>query len=297
MEKIDVDNSFEEHIDSPLEQSGFEPIPKSGNFPTFWDMIVMVILIVACQGAAATIGVSFGLPMPEMLIGELIDIEQFVGVQVTRGESFAVIYPVAMIMAFVCIYFYIRSRDGKGRVARTSTKGFSPNVILGGLIWLLAVMVVIEPIAMLFPDGGAQGTGRGFWAIITSVIFAPVFEELIFRGLILESLLRRHRRLFSVIMSSLFFGVIHLQPAVIITAAAAGFVFGTIYLHTNSIFATIILHSINNAIAFALILLGLENVTLYQMLGGGKWYYVVYAVSCVVCVYALVETWRRRKIR
>lgn len=289
-----IHTGFNEHDDHPLESHGFERIPHKGDFPTFLDLVAMVALVVFSQIVVSVVGVALGLPMPDMLSGEIIDIEQFIGIQVVRGESFAIIYPLSMLLACASVYFYINFRDGKGKIARASSRGFNPNVILGGLIWLIAVQVVVEPLSQLLPAAN-QGSGQGFWAIVTAVIFAPVFEELLFRGLVLESLLRRHRRSFSVVVSSLFFAIVHFQPSVMFTAFVSGLVLGTIYLHTNSIFSTIILHSINNAIAYSLITLDLQNLSYYQILGGGSLYYSVYGFCFVICVVATVETWRRRK--
>ena len=97
------------------------------------------------------------------------------------------------------------------------------------------------------------------------------------------------------IVSSVIFAIVHFDPSVLFSAFVSGLVFGTIYLHTNSIFSTIILHSINNAIAYSLITLDLENLSYYHILGGGSLYYSVYGVCFVICVVATVETWRRRK--
>ena len=232
--------------------------------------------------------------MPNVLGGEIGDIEHFIGTQVVRGESFAIIYPVSMIVAFLLLYSYIRFRDGKGRVARVSTSGFNPNVILGGLIWLISVQVVVEPISLYLPVA-ESAAGQGFWAIVTAVLFAPVLEEFIFRGLVMESLLRRHRRSLSVVVSAMLFAIVHFQPSVMFSAFVSGLVLGTIYLHTNSIFSTIILHSINNAIAFSLITLNVEDYSYRQVLGGGELYYIVYALCFVISIVATVETWRRRK--
>lgn len=294
MAEENVNTGFESDDDNLLEQHGFEKVAHKGDFPTMFDLLAMLVIVVLSQLVVSVVGVALGLPMPDMLSGEIIDIEQFIGVQVVRGESFAVIYPLSMIMACGLLYCYIRFRDGRGRVARASTRGFNPNVILGGLIWLIAVQVVVEPLSLLLPKV-EQGSGQGFWAIVTAVVFAPVFEELLFRGLILESLLRRHRRSLSVVVSSAIFAIVHFEPSVMFAAFVSGLVLGTIYLHTNSIFSTIILHSINNAIAYSLITLNLDNFSYYHILGGGSLYYSVYGVCFVICVIATVETWRRRK--
>lgn len=294
MAEANIDKNSQSEEVAPLEIHGFERVAHKGDFPTMFDLVAMLLIIVVSQIAVSIVGVVLGLPMPNMLSGDIVDIEQFIGVQVERGESYAIIYPLSMILAFTLVYFYIVLRDGRGRVARISPRGLNPNVILGGLIWLVAVQIVAEPVSSLFAPV-EQNTGQGFWAIVTTVIFAPVFEELIFRGLLLESLLRRHRRLFSVIVSSAIFALVHFQPEVILTAFVSGFVFGTIYLHTNSIFSTIILHSINNSIAYSLITLDLDNFTYFQIFGGGKTYFIVYAIALCLCIFAFVETWRRRK--
>lgn len=293
MEEL-IPNDTDNMEDRPLEELGLGRKIRRGDFPTVFDLLAMLLIIVVSQIAVSVAGVALGLPMPNVLGGEIGDIENFIGTQVVRGESFAIIYPVSMIVAFLLLYSYIRFRDGKGRVARVSTSGFNPNVILGGLIWLISVQVVVEPISLYLPVA-ESAAGQGFWAIVTAVLFAPVLEEFIFRGLVMESLLRRHRRSLSVVVSAMFFAIVHFQPSVMFSAFVSGLVLGTIYLHTNSIFSTIILHSINNAIAFSLITLNVEDYSYRQVLGGGELYYIVYALCFVISVVATVETWRRRK--
>ena len=293
MEEL-IPNDTDNMEDRPLEELGLGRKIRRGDFPTVFDLLAMLLIIVVSQIAVSMAGVALGLPMPNVLGGEIGDIEHFIGTQVVRGESFAIIYPVSMIVAFLLLYSYIRFRDGKGRVARVSTSGFNPNVILSGLIWLISVQVVVEPISLYLPVA-ESAAGQGFWAIVTAVLFAPVLEEFIFRGLVMESLLRRHRRSLSVVVSAMFFAIVHFQPSVMFSAFVSGLVLGTIYLHTNSIFSTIILHSINNAIAFSLITLNVEDYSYRQVLGGGELYYIVYALCFVISIVATVETWRRRK--
>ena len=293
MEEL-IPNDTDNMEDRPLEELGLGRKIRRGDFPTVFDLLAMLLIIVVSQIAVSMAGVALGLPMPNVLGGEIGDIEHFIGTQVVRGESFAIIYPVSMIVAFLLLYSYISFRDGKGRVARVSTSGFNPNVILGGLIWLISVQVVVEPISLYLPVA-ESAAGQGFWAIVTAVLFAPVLEEFIFRGLVMESLLRRHRRSLSVVVSAMFFAIVHFQPSVMFSAFVSGLVLGTIYLHTNSIFSTIILHSINNAIAFSLITLNVEDYSYRQVLGGGELYYIVYALCFVISIVATVETWRRRK--
>lgn len=264
--------------------------PKS-SFPTPLDLIVMLLILAISQSIVNAVLASNSAAE----VYNSVDVEQFVDFQTFKGKIFALAYPIGSFITFVCALLYIRFRGCKGRLVRVSARGFNPNIILIGFTWLIAMQVVVEPVTLLFPEA-EQSVNRGFWAIITSVLFVPIFEELFFRGLILESLLKRHRRLFSVIVSSVIFAIVHVNPAVMITAFVSGLVLGTIYLHTNSVFSTIILHSINNAIAYALITLDLDGFSYHDILGGGTLYYSIYGVCLILAGLFTYETWRKRNL-
>ena len=264
-----------------------------GNFPAFGDLVVMLFIILGSQLVVSLVSVLLGVAVPQSEAMDLVDLENYMGVEIIRGERFAIIYPLSMALAFILLLLYVGKRDGRGIIARFSHKGFNPNIILFGLVWLVAAQIVLEPLLHLLPDMGSGGTGRGFWALMTAVLFAPFFEELICRGIILETLRRRWGNGVSVVMSALFFAVIHFQPATAITALVAGLIFGTIYMRTESLFSTIILHSLNNSIAYALIAFGLDNVSFSQLFGGGVQYWIIYAVSVVVCLVMGFESYRK----
>lgn len=264
--------------------------PKS-SFPTPLDLIVMLLILAISQSIVNAVLASNSAAE----VYNSVDVEQFVDFQTFKGKIFALAYPIGSFITFICALLYIRFRGCKGRLVRVSARGFNPNIILIGFTWLIAMQVVVEPVTLLFPEA-EQSVNRGFWAIITSVLFVPIFEELFFRGLILESLLKRHRRLFSVVVSSVIFAIVHVNPAVMITAFVSGLVLGTIYLHTNSVFSTMILHSINNAIAYALITLDLDGFSYHDILGGGTLYYSIYGVCLILAGLFTYETWRKRNL-
>ena len=293
MEQINH-SEFEEQEQGVMDEPTLKKVVRKGDFPSFFDLVVMLFIVVFSQLVVGAVAVALGLEMPEVTSGEVADIERFIAALVVRGESFAIIYPTSMIVAFGLLLLYVRFRDGEGRIARVSTRGFDPTVILGGLLWMVSMQVVVEPLSLLLPTVEQQ-SGQGFWAIITAVVFAPVFEEFIFRGVILEAMLRRYRRSVSVVVTSLLFAIVHFEPSVMFTAFVSGLVLGTVYLHTSSIFSTIILHAINNAIAYSLITLNVDSYSYRDALGAGKTYYIVYAICFVFSVFAVIRTWRRRR--
>ena len=269
------------------------PSQSHGNFPTFGDLAIMIFIILGAQAVVSLLAMLFGLSVPQSYGIEAVDLDSYMGVEIIRGERFAVLYPLSMALAFFLLLFYIYKRDGKGVIAHFSRSGFNPNVILFGLIWLIAAQVVLEPLLEVLPDVGNGSTGRGFWALMTAVLFAPFFEELICRGVVLETLRRRWGKLVSVVMSSLFFALIHLQPATAVTALVAGYIFGTVYLRTSSIFSTIILHSLNNAIAFTLIAFGFDAFSFKELLGGGVHYWIIYVICVAICLIMGAESYRK----
>ncbi|MBO6089403.1 MAG: CPBP family intramembrane metalloprotease [Lachnospiraceae bacterium] len=81
--------------------------------------------------------------------------------------------------------------------------------------------------------------------IITVGILAPIFEELIFRKLLVDRL-SRYSSFMAIIVSGLFFGLYHGNFAQFFFATGIGFLFAFLYTKTGKIHLTIILHMIVN---------------------------------------------------
>ena len=261
-------------------------------FPTMGDIAMMLLLFFLSQGVAGMVFAALGFAIPELpdLSG---GVEEFMAAQVLRGERIAVIYPVSMLVSLLSIYLYVRLRGGRWRVARFSASGFNPNIILSGIVWIVAAQIVLEPIMALLPSVDNAGVGRGLWACVTAMVFAPVCEEVLCRGIVLETLRRRWGKAVAVAVSALFFGIVHIEPATALAGVVVGTIFGLIYLRTSSLFSTIILHSINNSIALALICLDMDKVPVRDMIGNDIAYYIVYNVSCVLVLLFFAETSRK----
>ena len=93
-------------------------------------------------------------------------------------------------------------------------------------------------------------TYKGPFSFIAIVIAAPVFEELIFRGIILDGLLQKYRPIESIVLSSILFGIVHLNPWQFIGAFTLGMFSGWIYYKTKNLSLSILIHSVNNLVAF-----------------------------------------------
>ncbi len=261
-------------------------------FPDVWDVVVMVVLFFVAQLIGGLVLVFTGLSTPTVSSLESVNAEQFMNEQIALANYNALVYPLLMALALAAVWLYVRLRGGrKAVVIRHAVGGLNPSVILVGIVWLFAAQIVLEPLLAWLPPSDSSEIGRGVWAWVTVMVSAPVLEELLCRGLLYETMRRRWNVALSIAVSALFFGAIHGDLSTSIVAIVAGTIFSILYERTSSIFATIIVHSINNALAYALMCFGLGDATFRYMLGGGVTYYVVYAVAVVIFVAASVEAY------
>jgi len=142
------------------------------------------------------------------------------------------------------------------RVPRAST--WLPLAL--GCIGLL--FGVVEPIASFMPVSESfqkylaeAAVKTGFATLLTFVIAAPVLEELLFRGVILDGLLRRYSARTAILVSSLLFGFMHLNPIQFVTGTILGAFAGWVYFRSRSLLACILIHMAANGTGYLMRLL------------------------------------------
>lgn len=263
-------------------------------FPTVGDVLLMLLLFALTQGVTGLLLQVFGHTAPVTSPIDAVDVETYMAEQEAFARYTAIAHPILFGASIFVLWLYARLRGGKRAITiRHSLSGLNPSIILVGVMWLLASQVILEPLLELMPSNNDFGIGRGIWAGFTAIVSASVLEELLCRGVIFETLNKRWGAKTSILVSALFFGLLHFDPANATVAIVAGLIFGVLYIRTSSIYATIIIHALNNAIAFALISFGAEDLSFREVLGGGATYYIVYALSVVIFVSASVEAWFR----
>jgi hypothetical protein len=95
-----------------------------------------------------------------------------------------------------------------------------------------------------------DSSGFAIISIFTIAIVAPVFEEMIFRGFLqkfLEEKWQDPTR--AILVTSLFFTLVHMNPFWAIQIYLLGIVLGFLAWKTGSIIPGIILHALNNGLA------------------------------------------------
>lgn len=275
--------------DSPELDNRKSRSSSATSFPRIWDIVVIAMLFLVGQAAVSFIALHAGI-VDITAIPDPSEVEEYMDACVARGNSTAIMYPLSMVTIIIMVIAYMRIRGYRRVGARWSAKGLDPSIIVRGIVWIIALQVVIEPIVELLPDLDVE-FGRGEWACLTAVVAAPIFEEYLFRGLLIDALATRYRALTSVLASAIVFGVMHVSPANAVSAFAIGVILGVIYLRTRSLLSTIILHAINNAMAFTLLCLNMKDLTFREMTGGGAVYYVTYAISAAITISMFFYAW------
>jgi membrane protease YdiL (CAAX protease family) len=91
--------------------------------------------------------------------------------------------------------------------------------------------------------------------LILSIIMVGIIpgftEELLFRGLILDGLMGNYSKRKAIIISSLLFGIIHLNPWQFLAGFIFGLAFAWVCIKTNSLLLCIYMHFFNNILGTA----------------------------------------------
>lgn len=116
------------------------------------------------------------------------------------------------------------------------------------------VVFVLDPFSkILMPklalEAFSESTQMPF--IIYVCIIGPAVEEFVFRAVILGGLLKKYSIKKSIIISSILFGISHLNGIQFINAFLVGILLGYIYSKTRSIYLCMYFHMAFNSIIFA----------------------------------------------
>ena len=85
-------------------------------------------------------------------------------------------------------------------------------------------------------------------SVISVGILPAFFEEMFFRGIVLGGFRQNYPQTKAILISSLLFGLIHLNPYQFVTAFLIGIVMGYVLIKTDSILPAMYMHLFNNTL-------------------------------------------------
>lgn len=222
--------------DSDMLQKG-RPFPS-----TFWEALLIIAIYFGLLFAACPI-------MIVML---------FTPVSLIHNLSFFIYFAWTGILTCILLFF----------IKKNAEKDVFAVPKLDLKKWVLALLLIlltitlqqgfILPLTNLIPtpdrfikalelNNSFEINPLGF--MLTSIILAPIIEEFIFRGVLLDGLLKKHSPWKSIFFSAFLFAIIHLNPWQFVVALVLGVLTGWIYYRTHNLLLCILIHMANNAFA------------------------------------------------
>ena len=239
----------------------------------------------------------------------------FMSPQAVKDYSMLVSYPLQFLPAMV----YAANQSRKNMI-------FDPGYVLDnrhfepyGMVMMILITVLMTFAAMfvfdlpnywnmqltnkssilaefyeMFTEMMKELTGGPFWSsFLTVAIFAPIFEEWLCRGMVLRGLLTKMKPVWAIVISALFFAVIHANPWQALNAFLIGLMMGYVYYKTGSLLLTMIIHFVNNATSVIVShidsMQDYADVTSWMEVMDKSTYTILFAVSCVIlaaCLWA-----------
>lgn len=215
--------------------------------PGFIDLIWVILLFI--------VGVFLG----SMLLSAFI-LSGYADLATKYGMLIA--YPLMFVPPMLYASAKSRREDGFTDGYALDNNNFGKHrgytMAFAAIVMSIATAFVIEPVSMLLPEMSEEMVkmmenmlnGPAWVTIISVCIFAPFFEEWLCRGIVLRGMLKHVKPVWAIIISALFFALIHMNFWQAVPAFLMGLVFGYVYYKTGSLKLTMLMHMVNNAMAF-----------------------------------------------
>ena len=135
-----------------------------------------------------------------------------------------------------------------------STLGLGCGLLIGSYI-----LIMIHNVILMLLGVETQGEeiaqilsmlDSPLWFVIVGVIFAPIVEEVFFRGFLFQGFRYKYGWVGGGLISSVIFAIGHLDPVALFPTFILGLLLAYMYHRSNSVWPGIILHFLVNAFGF-----------------------------------------------
>ena len=189
----------------------------------------------------------------------------------TGGIIAYVSYILAYFLPLVLFLVFLRDKESTPErllVLKKKDIGFVLPIFAPTVLLVIGVSVATSYIVTSI-TGQTNSVDLGdslLMAIVSHALIPALFEELLFRFLPI-SLLGQYSRSGLVLISGVFFALIHHSLFSIPYAFVAGVIFMTVALITDSVIPTVLLHFINNTMSVLFIFYGDNSIFVSILIG------------------------------
>jgi uncharacterized protein len=204
-------------------------------------------------------------------VGTEFNVQQFTESLTNDGLALAISTIVSALVGILLIIVFIKARRGLSITEYLGFKPISRKTILIAVSIPIVLTVLFELLANFFIGDQSGGfmvdayKNTSFPALfwIAMVVFAPAFEEALFRGFLFIGLKEsRVGSIGAIIITAMIWAVLHIQydPTIMVVIFALGIVMGVVRLKTGSIKSTFLIHVTWNLLAMVGTVLYLNGI-------------------------------------
>jgi len=196
-------------------------------------------------------------------------------------KIFIYLFPVLMTV-FRAVKRAKYNGNNFGIAAKKISVGLVPVILVLALSLVIPFSALsgLIPLPKLFKTMFADMVSPDLISLLLICLIAPVLEEILCRGIVLQGLLNRYSPVKAIFFSALFFSVIHLNPWQGIPAFFIGLIAGWMYFNWQSILPAIVLHAAYNTgvVCFSLFHIAQKNAEFFT----GSRYLIVMLGSALI---------------
>lgn len=210
------------------------------------------------------------------------------------------IFTLFMIAAIINFFVYILMFRNKNKNLFKRCKFNRINIRYIPKLILVIIGMTLTSVALVSEFGDIfnsynlvqQAIIQSYNSIISMfsiIVVLPIFEEILFRGLVFYELRERFSVIATVIIQALIFGIWHLNPLQAVYTFFAGIIFGVILVFINSIWGSIIAHIIYNLLGSLCI------PALIYFLGDSVEIYMYIIVGIILFILGIILMYKQYK--
>lgn len=184
---------------------------------------------------------------------------QWLGEQPAVADLMLTATSAVGIIGFVGLYLYGSQRSFKDLGFRKPKASDGGWLLVAAVAYFMLLVTVMSVLA-LFPGfdidqqqnvgyNGVQGMGL-LYAFVGLVALPPLAEEMLFRGFLYRGLATQWPRVAAALVTSVLFGLVHMQWNVAIDTFLLSLVLIGLYEKTQNLWVCVALHAMKNGVAF-----------------------------------------------
>jgi membrane protease YdiL (CAAX protease family) len=219
------------------------------------------VIAIIVQLLSSLVGMSiYGMYMAVQLAPDKkfsqIDIGEILNTSLTMDASLVISTFSAIVCMVVFLMWYIKQVKNDNNTISIVSMKFKHILFVGllgiglqvGFSFILNLIAMVKP--SWFYNYGLMmeqlGSGTSIVSLIYVVVIAPISEELIFRGVLLNKAKKKLPLLWANVLQAFLFGLYHMNMIQGIYAFIIGMFLGSICNGYKSIYAAVVLHVIIN---------------------------------------------------